>query len=586
MGYYMTSFSVTADTQSGQILSTGEFGFVAVKGSVLAPAGVAVELNGTAALMCFGALGSLNTSALVLKEARSTSVILGATGSVVTGTTNLAAISGSFADQLALHLSGLVSGGQGVSLAATTPSSAINISNDGTLRGLGFSAGQALALSLNATSSAAIANAGTITTAGTSPTIEVRGGSLALSNTGNIVNAAPLGVAIAVEGALTLRNSGRIEGDVSATLSANIYNAGTVQGDIFLGNANDTVRVSGVVMGDIFMGDGRGVFFQTGGRVMGCVYGGSGDDQYHIDRPDAVISDTTGGVDTVFAATSFRLATGIENLTLSGALNLTGIGNSGANVILGAGGDDVLRGLGGNDVLHGGEGNNRLLGGAGADTLRGGEGKDRMEGGPGADTVYVGYGNDRLFGGAGRDVLRFDELINPSGVTANLNTNTASFEDQGDGFRFTGFEDVVGTAFADTLIGNDLANTLMGGDGADVLTGGGQGDALFGGKGADHFVFLAISDSMAVAFDMIQDFEKGCDLINLCAIDAVLGGADDAFRFIGTQAFSSAGPEVRYQLNTADGTTLIQVHMAGSANADSQIVLNGLYELTADSFVL
>ena len=120
----------------------------------------------------------------------------------------------------------------------------------------------------------------------------------------------------------------------------------------------------------------------------------------------------------------------------------------------------------------------------------------------------------------------------------------------------------------------------------DVLTGGGQGDALFGGKGADHFVFLAISDSMAVAFDMIQDFEKGCDLINLCAIDAVLGGADDAFRFIGTQAFSNAGPEVRYQLNTADGTTLIKVHMSGSANADSQIVLNGLYELTADSFVL
>lgn len=583
----MTSFSVTADTQSGQILSTGEFGFVAVKGSVLAPAGVAVELNGTAALMCFGALGSLNTSALVLKEARSTSVILGATGSVVTGATNLAAISGSFADQLALHLSGLVSGGQGVSLAATTPTSSINISNDGTLQGLGFSAGQALGLTLNATSTAAIANAGLISTAGVGPAIQVwGGGSLTLSNTGNIVNAVTLGVAIAVEGTLTLRNSGRIEGDVSATLSANIYNAGTVQGDITLGNANDTVRVSGVVLGDIFMGDGRGAFFQTGGRVMGCVYGGAGDDQYHIDRPDTVISDMTGGVDTVFAAISFRLAEGIENLTLSGALNLTGIGNSGANVILGAGGDDVLRGLGDNDVLHGSEGNNRMMGGSGADTLRGGEGKDRMEGGPGADTVYVGYGKDKLFGGSGRDVLRFDELINPSGVTANLNTNTASFENQGDGFRFTGFEDVVGTAYGDTLIGTDMANTLMGGDGADVLTGGGQGDTLFGGKGADHFVFSALSDSMGAEFDTIQDFEKGSDLITLCAIDAVLGGADDAFHFIGTQAFSNTGPEVRYQLNTANGTTLIQVHMAGSANADSQIVLKGLYDLTADSFVL
>jgi serralysin len=126
----------------------------------------------------------------------------------------------------------------------------------------------------------------------------------------------------------------------------------------------------------------------------------------------------------------------------------------------------------------------------------------------------------------------------------------------------------------------------MGGDGADVLTGGGQGDTLFGGKGADHFVFSALSDSMGAEFDTIQDFEKGSDLITLIAIDAVLGGVDDVFRFIGTQAFSNTGPEVRYQLNTANGTTLIQVHMAGSANADSQIVLNGLYDLTADSFVL
>ena len=145
---------------------------------------------------------------------------------------------------------------------------------------------------------------------------------------------------------------------------------------------------------------------------------------------------------------------------------------------------------------------------------------------------------------------------------------------------------MVGTAFADTLIGNDLANTLMGGDGADVLTGGGQGDTLFGGKVADHFVFSALGDSMGAGFDTIQDFEKGSDLISLFAIDAVLGGADDAFRFIGTQAFSNTGPEVHYQLNTADGTTLIQVNMSGSVSADFQIVLNGLYDLTADSFVL
>ena len=104
MGCSMTSFLVTTDTQAGQTLSAGEWGLVAANGSILAASGVAVDINGTAALMCYGALGSLNASAVVLKDARSTSMTIGATGSIVAGATNLAAISGSFADQFALHL--------------------------------------------------------------------------------------------------------------------------------------------------------------------------------------------------------------------------------------------------------------------------------------------------------------------------------------------------------------------------------------------------------------------------------------------------------------------------------------------------
>lgn len=437
-----------------------------------------------------------------------------------------------------------------------------------------------------------------ISTAGTGATIKVSGqwGGTTLTNTGNIVNASSAQAAIDVSGDLALRNSGRIEGGVTVKDGvADITNAGTLHGDIKLSGYNDTVRISGVVMGNVYLGDGANVFWQTGGRVMDTVYGGFGDDTYHVDRSDTVLSDMTGGADVVYAAASFRLGAGLEKLVLLGPLGLTGTGNAGANTILGDTGDDVIWGLGGNDVLNGGDGNNRLMGGAGLDTLRSGEGSDRIEGGPGADIVYAGYGNDTLLGGTGRDVVRFDELVGLSGVTANLTTNKAAFEDKGDTFRFSGFEDIFGTAYADTLTGSAVANALAGGGGmdklyggagGDTLSGGAQADLLDGGLGVDSFVYTALAESPMTGCDTIQGFEKGQDKIDLSALDAIAGGGDDAFGFIGTQAFSGSGSCVRYQRNEAAGTTLISLRLAGSTSDDLQIVLTGLYDLTASSFVL
>ena len=595
LGGAMASFDIATNTQSGQFLGTGEFGLVASSGSVLTALGPAVTLNGAATLVTYGALGAASASALVLKEATGTSVTIGGTGAVVSGSLDFAAISGSFSGAFALRISGFVSGGKGVTLQAAA-FSVLTIGNDGAVQGLGLDAGQAIALTLPATSAAVITNTGTISAASAHPTIESLGaGGLTVSNTGTIANAGPNGVAIAAEGTLFLRNSGRIDGDVTATLSANIFTSGTLRGDIVLGSGNDTVRVNGLVVGDIFLGDGRGAYVQTGGRVTGCVYGGSGDDTYTVDRSDTAICDTRGGLDTVFASSSFRLSAGIENLTLTSALDLTGTGNGGDNVILGGGGGDVLWGLGGDDALNGGAGNNRLMGGGGLDTLRGGDGHDRLDGGPGADMIYVGSGNDTLLGGTGRDALRFDELSSLLGVTVNLSTNKASFEDKGSAFRFMGFEDVVGSAFGDALTGSAVANslvggggadTLSGGDGDDMLVGGAQADVLYGGKGADHFVFAGLTDSLATGYDTIKDFEKAKDLLDLSLLDAVMGGADDAFRFIGKNAFSGNGAEVRSTSDAATGTTLIEVQVAGWARGDVYIVLSGLFDLTEAQFVL
>lgn len=128
----------------------------------------------------------------------------------------------------------------------------------------------------------------------------------------------------------------------------------------------------------------------------------------------------------------------------------------------GTAGDDVLCGLGGNDVIDGRGGN---------DTIYGGSGADRMSG---------GNGNDDIAGGAGVDSVTF--AMAPRGVEASLADGFAS------GFgadEITAVENVIGSAFADTLRGSGGRNSIFGGGGADDLFGLAGGDSLFGQGGDD-----------------------------------------------------------------------------------------------------
>ncbi|MBO3762527.1 hypothetical protein J5J09_22415, partial [Ciceribacter sp. L1K22] len=86
---------------------------------------------------------------------------------------------------------------------------------------------------------------------------------------------------------------------------------------------------------------------------------------------DQVQEMAAQGTDTVRASISYTLGGSVENLVLTGSGNLTGTGNSLANVITGNSGNNTLSGLAGNDRLDGGAGNDTLDGGAGNDTLIG-----------------------------------------------------------------------------------------------------------------------------------------------------------------------------------------------------------------------
>ncbi|HET7086181.1 MAG TPA: hypothetical protein VFI23_15500 [Rhizomicrobium sp.] len=119
-------------------------------------------------------------------------------------------------------------------------------------------------------------------------------------------------------------------------------------------------------------------------------------------------------------------------------------------------------------------GNIVLNGGAGNDFFEPGKGSNTFNGGAGTDTVSFASG----FNETGR------QSYNGPGVTANL--SLSGFQNLG-GLRggsasFNSIENLIGTAWSDTLTGDSSDNVLDGGGGSDTLDGGAGNDTLIGGS--------------------------------------------------------------------------------------------------------
>ena len=323
------------------------------------------------------------------------------------------------------------------------------------------------------------------------------------------------------------------------------------------GPGNDTLE--GRWGGDRIEG-GEGDDLIQGDELDDTLVGGPGDDR--IDGGEghdtADYASTTRGV-------SVRLATGtasgdageVGSDTLLRVENVTGgsgsdrlIGNAAANRLVGNDDGDLLEGGKNNDTLLGGTGADTLAGALDHDLLEGGAGLDFLRGDSGDDTLLGGDNNDRLVGGAGNDRL------------------------EGDG----GADQLRGESGSDILIGGGAGDRLYGGCGADVLT---------GGAAADRFFLTAIGESgtSAATRDVIADFEVGADVVNLSRIDAVQGGGNDAFVFIGADVFTAAG-QLRSVQDAANDRTIVEGNVNAGLAADFQIELTGLHGLTAGDFVL
>jgi Ca2+-binding RTX toxin-like protein len=240
--------------------------------------------------------------------------------------------------------------------------------------------------------------------------------------------------------------------------------------------------------------------------------------------------------------------TGIEAIEGSDFNDFLWSGNA-ANTLSGLGGDDNLAGGNGADILVGGDGDDNLDGGNQNDSLDGGDGNDVLDGGNNNDTLVGGAGNDVLDGGNNDDVLD-------------------------------------GGADNDTLTGGNNNDVLNGGAGSDVISvgnyydlinGGAGDDVMTGGNNNDIFFFTEIGGA-----DRVTDFKHGQDKIDLSGIDAVAGGADNAFSLIGSGAFTGTAGELRAY--SQSGSFFVAGDVDGDGLADFTIQTNIL--MANSDFVL
>jgi Ca2+-binding RTX toxin-like protein len=293
-----------------------------------------------------------------------------------------------------------------------------------------------------------------------------------------------------------------------------------------------------------------------------------------------------------------------------------------------AGGNLNFRGFAGNDKVLGGDGNDTFSDFDGGDT-------DKFYGGNGNDNVYVGLGASTLSGGTGFDIASFLNLVSPSAIGVQVDMTAGTYSSSaiaGLSGVISSFEYIFGTRFNDTISGgasneylsgengdDSLAGLggvdhLNGGDGKDIVTGGdgndmlrggigndrigggdgvdyvigeGGADVLAGGPGADVFVYNAISESgiTNATRDRIKDFVHLSDAVKLRDIDAKpLVDGDQAFKWLGTGAFTNAAGELRYELQGADA--MVSGDVTGDGTADFQILLMGVAVLSDLDFKL
>ncbi|KAF0189654.1 MAG: hemolysin-type calcium-binding [Desulfobulbaceae bacterium] len=307
---------------------------------------------------------------------------------------------------------------------------------------------------------------------------------------------APAGVTVS----LAIATAQTTGGAGSDTLSGFENLLGSAYNDILTGDGSANIITGG--SGDDML---------IGGAGADSLNGGLGTDTVSYATSGAGVTITINGGAGVGGDAAGDLLTGIENLVGSN-FGDTLTGDGGANLFIAGNGNDTLNGLGGMDTVSyvnatafitaylpdgtvtGGSGSDsvsnieNIIGSIFADSLTGNDSDNIIEGGAGADTLIGGAGNDTA------SYVGSDAGVNVSLVSGATNTGGHAAGDS-----LLGFENLLGSAFNDTLTGDLNSNMLDGGAGDDILIGGVGADALIGGIGTNTASYLNATSAVTAS---------------------------------------------------------------------------------------
>ncbi|TCU21826.1 putative secreted protein (type I secretion substrate) [Rhizobium azibense] len=295
----------------------------------------------------------------------------------------------------------------------------------------------------------------------------------------------------------TMDGAGGVDTLTYATATAGVtVNLATASAQNTGGAGSDTIsnfeNLTGSAFNDTLTGDGTANIID-GAAGDDTMDGGGGIDWLTYAAAASAVTvnlATLTGQNTGGAGTD--TISNIENLTGS-AFNDTLTGDNSDNVIEGGVGNDTINGSGGTDTLtyinatagitmNLATGTGQATGGAGTDTISNFENlvgsgfNDTLTGNNSDNVIEGGAGNDTINGSGGNDTLTYVNAA--AGITMNLATGTGQATGGAGTDTISNFENLVGSAFNDTLTGNGSDNIIEGGAGNDTINGAGGNDTL------------------------------------------------------------------------------------------------------------